>query len=74
MIEKLILLSPVGLSSKYQEIKSTRLEDMLQTISFKTEKTPANLFKTFSFIGHYIFEKICTEDKFKGLDKKVNRF
>ena len=72
MIESLILLSPVGLSSSYSEIKSTRLEDMLQSMCFKIEKSPSSIFKILGgAYGNYIFDYVCTEDKFRGLTDKV---
>ncbi len=72
-IEKLILLSPVGLSSKYSEIKSTRMEDWLQSMCFKLEKSPSFVFKIMGgFISNTIFNYVCTEEKFRGLKKKVS--
>jgi len=72
MVEKLILLSPVGLSAIYSEIKSTRMEDMLQSMSFKTQMSPSNIFKMLGgLVSNYIFNKVCTEEKFRGLKNKV---
>jgi hypothetical protein len=72
MVEKLILLSPVGLSAIYSEIKSTRMEDLLQTMCFKTQKSPGNVFKMLGgVVSNYIFNHVCTEEKFRGLKNKV---
>lgn len=71
-IEKLILLSPVGLSSNYKEIISTRLEDFLQMISFKFQKMPTSFLKAFgAILPNYIFYYICDQSKFRGLKIKV---
>lgn len=72
MVEKLILLSPVGVSSSYQEIVSTRIEDFMQELFFKFEKPPNLMFKLFGgVISNYLFNTVCNEQKFKGLTDKV---
>ena len=72
MVEKLVLLSPVGLSDKYYDIKSTTIEDWLQKFCFKIEKTPSKLFKNLGgFFSNLIFNSVVTKDKFKGLTDKV---
>jgi len=43
MIEKIVLLSPVGLSNKYYDIESTTIEDWIQKICYKIEKSPSKI-------------------------------
>lgn len=70
-IEKLILLSPVGLSSNYSEIVSTRMEDFLQAVCFKFKKTPTVMFQILGgAISNYIFNYVCDQSKFRGLKNK----
>jgi len=68
MVLKLILLSPVGISSNYSEIVSTKIEDFLQSVFFKAKKSPAHVYKLFGgVVSNYVFNKVCDKNKFKGL-------
>ena len=72
MIEKIVLLSPVGLSNKYYDIESTTIEDWIQKICYKIEKSPSKIFKSLGgFVSNIIFNTVVTQEKFKGLTNKV---
>jgi pimeloyl-ACP methyl ester carboxylesterase len=68
MVDKLILLSPVGVSPRYVEIESTKLEDFMQSFFFKVKKSPSFGYKSFGFVSNAVFNYVC-EGKFKGLQK-----
>jgi len=68
MIERLILLSPVGISSNYCEIISTKLEDLLQNVFWQMKKPPASAYQMFGGLAHILFNKICDKKKIKGLN------
>jgi len=71
MVEKLILLSPVGLCSKYTHIESTKIEDFLQKAFFKAKKPPTYAYKMFGgAVSNFVFNHVCNENKFKGLKIK----
>lgn len=72
MVEKIILISPVGISTSYSDITSTRIEDILQYLFFKSELTAPTFYKYLGIAGSYLFNKICTQEKFKGLNNKVS--
>jgi pimeloyl-ACP methyl ester carboxylesterase len=74
MVEKLILISPVGISTSYVNITSTRIEDMLQYLFFKSEMTAPTFYKYLGIGGSFLFNKICTQEKFKGLKNKVSEY
>jgi hypothetical protein len=60
----------VGLSANYAEIKSTRLEDFLQVVCFKVQKTPNGLFKGIFGFSSLLFNYVCDQSKFRGLKDK----
>ncbi len=66
-IIQLILISPVGLSAKYKEIVSSRMEDFLQEVCFKIKKTPNSLLKIFAG-ANFLFDFLCDKTKFRGLE------
>jgi hypothetical protein len=70
MIERLILLSPVGLSSSYVDIVSTKIEDFIQAFLYKMKAPPAQGFKFFGFLGNWVFNYVC-KNKFPGLKLQV---
>lgn len=71
MIQKLILLSPVGLSSNYAEVVSTKIEDFAQTLLFKFKPYPSFGYKAFGFIANSLFDYVCA-NKCNGFTSKVN--
>lgn len=73
MVKGLILLSPVGLSCNYANIASTRLEDFLQTVSFKFQTPPSNQFKSLGVFSSVIFNFLFIK-KMKGVHDEVNNF
>jgi hypothetical protein len=74
MVDNIILLSPVGLSSNFDDVASTKTEMTLQKLCFKIQKSPNYIFQTFAgFIANYVFD-IFTREKFKGLTDKVFLF
>jgi len=74
MVERLILLSPVGISSNYTEIVSTKLEDFLQSVFFKQQKAPNSVYKMMGPLANYFFNKICDRKKFRGLKDDTEFF
>lgn len=70
MVKALILLSPVGLSSNYAVIESTKIEDFIQTLSFQTKSPPTELFKSLGFISSFIFDYVFLR-KMKSVDNQV---
>lgn len=72
MIEKLVLLSPVGLSSNYSDIKSTKVEDFMQEIFFKLKIPPTFLFKACGFLANMLSDYLVA-GKCSGITKPVNK-
>lgn len=71
MIQKLILLSPVGLSSSYCKIKSTKLEDFFQEMFFKYQAPPTIFFKMGGFLANMLSDYLVG-GKCSGLRRPVN--
>lgn len=71
MVEKLILMSPVGMSSSYVSITSTKLEDFSQYLFFKTELTAPTFYKYLGIYRIFFFNNMCSKKKLRGLTNEV---
>lgn len=70
MIDRVILLSPVGMSSKYVDIVSTKMEDFFQRLMYKQESSPFLIFKLFGEVSNKIFNHF-SKTKFSSIKVKV---
>jgi len=74
MVEKLILVSPIGMSGSYLSITTNMVEDLMQYLFFKSEMTAPTFYRYLGLVGSYLFNYYVTQDRFKGLTIKVDTF